>query len=251
MSKRVPKNEYIETVRAKAQAKDTAQAKLTTDAIHQDTGNKVARKATLVATQNIMLGGKTVIQAEAMIRGDLTRSLPSSSSSGGSKPSGSNTAVQIGRYCFLSKGCCLRPPGKMYKGWVLLTLFPVLPSFPGCRRSRSPLTPLVSCSVFSYMPLRMGDHVYVGPGAVVQAASVASYVHIGADVVVGEFAIIKEYVRILDGSVVPPHMVCPPFSVLAGRPARVIDEVPEGGHHAFELRALYKSVGNNPQPAGP
>ena len=81
----------------------------------QDTGNKVARKATLVGTQNIMLGGKTVIQQEVMIRGDLIRSLQTSSSSSGSTPA-SNTAVAIGRYCFLSRGCCLRPPGRLYKG---------------------------------------------------------------------------------------------------------------------------------------
>ncbi|KAK3326805.1 dynactin subunit 5 [Apodospora peruviana] len=197
MSRRPPRGEYIET----------------------DTGNKVARKATLVGTQNIMLGGKTVIQPEVMIRGDLVRSVPSSSSSA-SAP-GSNTAVAIGRYCFLSRGCCLRPPGRLYKG------------------------------AFTYMPLRMGDHVFVGSQSVVQAASVGSHVHIGAKVVVGEFAIIKDYVRILDGSIVPPNMVIPSFSVVAGQPARVIGEVPEGGHEAFELRDLYKTVGNNPQPAAP
>ncbi|KAK0755099.1 trimeric LpxA-like protein [Schizothecium vesticola] len=179
MSRRPPRGEYIET----------------------DTGNKVARKATLVGTQNIMLGGKTVIQPEVMIRGDL------------------NTAVSIGRYCFLSRGCCLRPPGRMYKG------------------------------AFTYMPLRMVDHVFVGPGSIVQAASIGSHVHIGARVAIGEFAIIKDYVRILDGTVVPPNMVIPSFSIVAGQPARIIGEVPEGGHDAFELRDLYKTVGNNPQPA--
>ncbi|KAL2129746.1 hypothetical protein VTI74DRAFT_7336 [Chaetomium olivicolor] len=196
MSRRPPRGEYIET----------------------DTGNKVARKATLVGTQNIMLGGKTVIQPEVMIRGDLIRTIQTSSqSASGAAPN--NTAVSIGRYCFLSRGCCLRPPGRMYKG------------------------------AFTYMPLRMGDHVFVGAGSVVQAASIGSHVHIGTRVVVGEFAIIKDYVRILDGTVIPPHMVIPSFSIVAGQPARLIGEVPEGGHEAFELRDLYKTVGNHPQPA--
>ncbi|RYP61495.1 hypothetical protein DL769_007677 [Monosporascus sp. CRB-8-3] len=194
MSRKPVKGEYIET----------------------DTGNKVARKAILIGTQHIMLGGKTVIQAEAMIRGDLYRTAQSSSSSG-SAP-GSNTAVAIGRYCFLSKGCCLRPPGRMYKG------------------------------SFTYLPLRLGDQVFIGEGSVVQAATIGSHVRIGSNVVIGEFAIIKDYVRILDGTIVPANMVIPSFSIVAGQPARVIGEVPEGGHEAFELRELYKTVGNNPQP---
>ncbi|KAI0402558.1 trimeric LpxA-like protein [Xylaria palmicola] len=194
MSKKPVKGEYIET----------------------ETGNKVARKAVLIGTQHIMLGGKTVIQADAMVRGDLAR-VGQPSSTAGAAP-GSNTAVAIGRYCFLSKGCCLRPPGRIYKG------------------------------SFTYLPLRLGDHVFVGEGAVVQAASIGSHVHVGRDVVVGEFAIIKDYVRILDGAVVPPNMVIPSCSVVAGRPARVVGEVPEGGVEAFELRELYKTVGNNPQP---
>ncbi|OLN86411.1 Dynactin subunit 5 [Colletotrichum chlorophyti] len=184
------------------------------DYIETDTGNKVARKATLVGTQNIMLGGKTVIQPEVMIRGDLARSIQPSA---GGAPA-NNTAVAIGRYCFLSRGSLLRPPGRMYKG------------------------------AFTYMPLRMGDHVFVGQNVVVQAASIGSHVHIGRDSVVGEFAIVKDYVRILEGTVVPPNMVIPSFSVVGGQPARVVGEVPEGGHEEFELRELYKTVGNNPQP---
>ncbi|KAF3760447.1 regulated by circadian rhythms/ hyphal growth [Cryphonectria parasitica EP155] len=196
-SRRTPRGEYIET----------------------DTGNKVARKATLVGTQNIMLGGKTVIMQDAMIRGDLARTaLTASSSSGSGAAPANNTAIAIGRYCFLSKGCCLRPPGRMYKG------------------------------VFTYMPLRMGDHVFVGEGTVVQAATIGSHVYIGNNTVIDEFAIVKDYVRILDGTVVPPNMVIPSFTIVAGQPARVVGEIPEGDHDQFELRELYKTVGNNPQP---
>ena len=98
------------------------------------------------------------------------------------------------------------------------------------------------------MPLRMGDHVFVGANTVVAAASIGNHVHIGANVVVGDFAIIKDYVKILDGTVVPANMVIASFSIVAGQPARVIGELPEGGHEAFELRELYKTVGNAPTP---
>lgn len=176
----------------------------------------------LQGTQNIMLGGRAVIQPEVMIRGDLIRTAPSSSSgSSGAAPT-NTTAVALGRYCFLSKGVLLRPPGRMYKG------------------------------TFTYMPLRMGDHVFVGQGTVVQAATVGSHVHIGRDCTIGEFAIIKDCVKVLDGSVVPPNMVIPSFSIVAGQPARLVGELPEGGSQEdFELRDLYKTVGNNPQPPAP
>ena len=172
----------------------------------------MSRKAVLVGTQNIMLGGKTVIQPEVMIRGDLVRTAPSSSGAA------SSTAVAIGRYCFLSRGVVLRPPGRMYKG------------------------------AFTFMPLRMGDHVFVGQNSVVQAATVGNHVWIGSDCTINEFAIIKDYVKILDGTVVPSSMVIPSFSVVAGQPARMVGEIPEGGHDEFELRELYKTVGNHPQP---
>lgn len=175
----------------------------------------------LQGTQNIMLGGRAVIQPEVMIRGDLVRTAPSSSSSSGAAPA-SSTAVALGRYCFLARGAILRPPGRMYKG------------------------------IFTYMPLRMGDHVYVGQSTIVQAATVGSYVHIGRDCTIGEFAIIKDCVKILDGSVVPPNMVIPSFSIVGGQPARLVGELPEGGSQEdFELRDLYKTVGNNPQPPYP
>lgn len=103
-------------------------------------------------------------------------------------------------------------------------------------------------SSFVYLPLRLGDHVFVGDNSVVQAATVGSHVHIGRDVVIGEFCIIKDYVRILDGTILAPQTVIPSFSIVAGQPGRVVGEVPEGGHEAFELRDLYKTVGNNPQP---
>jgi len=64
---------------------------------------------------------------------------------------------------------------------------------------------------------------------------------------------IKENCKILPGTVVPPAMIVPPGSVVAGNPARIVGEVGEGwgqggggeGEEWIEggdLRALVRSI---------
>ena len=102
-----------------------------------------------------------------------------------------------------------------------------------------------------FYPMKIGDHVYIGPECHVSSVSIASHVHIGPKCVLGPFSIVKENVKILEGSVIPQGMVIPPGSVVAGSPARVVDEVPEGwgaGGKASEtveggeLRDLVRSI---------
>jgi dynactin-5 len=101
----------------------------------------------------------------------------------------------------------------------------------------------VVISEYAFYPLKIADHVFVGPGSVIEAALLGSHVNIGANVVIGKFAIIKDYVRILDGTVVPPNAVIPSFSVVAGRPGRVVGEIAEGELEGFDLREIYRSLG--------
>ncbi len=98
---------------------------------------------------------------------------------------------------------------------------------------------------FSHYPLKISDHVYIGPGTVVEAALIGAHTHIGSNCVIGKFAIIKEYVKVLDGTVVPPNMVLPPFSIVGGRPAQVVGELMEGEVDGMDLREMYRSVGNS------
>ncbi|CAH1763859.1 10965_t:CDS:2 [Entrophospora sp. SA101] len=89
--------------------------------IETDTGNKVSRKSVICGSQNIILGGKTIIQTDCVIRGDLRRT-----------GTGHAVVVAIGRYCLLSRGCIIRPPYKTYKGIEDNTVVPpnaVVPSF--------------------------------------------------------------------------------------------------------------------------
>ncbi|EDN91644.1 hypothetical protein SS1G_01048 [Sclerotinia sclerotiorum 1980 UF-70] len=170
MSRKALKGEYIET----------------------DTGNKVSRRSQIIGTTNIILGGKTVIQAEVIIRGDLLRTLPPSTSG---EKAGNAVAVAIGR-------------------------------------------------TFSYFPLKIGDHVFVGAGSIIEAAMLGNHVHIGANVVVGKFVIVKDFVKILEGTVVPPGMVIPSFSMVGGVPGRVVGEVTEGEIEGMDLREIYRAVRN-------
>ena len=190
--------------------------------LQQDTGNKISRRAQIHGTQRIILGGKTVIQSDAVIRGDLYRSSSSSTQSAddpataAAAPSPS-VAINIGRYSYISRQAILRPPSRLHRG------------------------------VHSYYPLKIGDHVFVGERAVVEAASVGNHVHIGKEVVLGGMAILKDFAVVLDGAVVPAGMVVPSWCVVGGRPARILGEVGEGygveGAEGGLARERYRLVG--------
>ncbi|KAL4949305.1 trimeric LpxA-like protein [Aspergillus filifer] len=169
--------------------------------IETDTGNKISRRSQIHGTQHIMLGGKSIIMADAVVRGDLFRSSSShssqsQSSDGNAKPTQQNTiAISIGRYSFISRSAILRPPSRLSRG------------------------------VHSYTTLHIGHHVFVGERSVVEAAKVEDYVTIGKDAVIGNMVILKERCQVLDGAVVPAGMVVPSHCVVGGQPARILGDV--------------------------
>ncbi|KAL4810359.1 trimeric LpxA-like protein [Aspergillus unguis] len=180
MPPKVAKGEYIET----------------------DTGNKISRRSQIHGTHHITLGGKSIIMADAVIRGDLFRASSSSSSSSSTGKDGKpanpaqNIAISIGKYSFISRSAVLRPPSRLSRG------------------------------VHTYIMLHIGHHVFVGERSIIEAAKVEDNVTIGKDCVVGSMAILKERSQVLDGTVVPAGMVVPSHCIVAGQPARIIGEVP-------------------------
>lgn len=194
-------------------------AKAKSDYIETDTGNKVARRAQLHGTQHIILGGRVVIQPDVCIRGDLIRTSTSSSTSeqAPAQKQATGTSVSIGRYTFVSHGAILRPPHRVYKG------------------------------ALSFHPLKIGEHTFIGDGAVVEAASVGDHVVVGKGAVVGNMAILKDWVKVLEGAVVPDGMVVCSGCVIGGRPARVVGEVGDawgvGDGEGGDLREVWRGVG--------
>ncbi|KNZ45478.1 dynactin 5 [Puccinia sorghi] len=171
-----------------------------------DTGNKVSRKALISGSQNIILGGKTIIQHLVIIRGDLRRA-----------GVGNSVVIGIGKFCLLSERSVIRPPYKTYKG------------------------------VFSYYPMKIGDHVHIGADTVVEAASIGNLVEIGKNCVIGRFSIIKDCVKIADHTIIPPGTVVASMSLYSGSPGRWQADLPEGTPELIEAQS--KSYYSRFQPA--
>uniref|UniRef100_A0A0K0DKH8 Actin-related protein 3 n=1 Tax=Angiostrongylus cantonensis TaxID=6313 RepID=A0A0K0DKH8_ANGCA len=110
---------------------------------------------------------------------------------------GDLAAIRSGRFCIICSGTLIRPSSKKFSKGV--TLFPV----------------------------HIGDHVMIEEGCVISAAQICSFVHIGARSVIGGSAVLKECCRVLPGSVVAADSVFPPYSTIAGNPARIIGQEPE------------------------
>lgn len=188
--------------------------------IETETGNKISRRASILGPKHIILAGKCVIQHDVVIHGDLVRpsqpshsSKPSISSTDPSPPaskdnskdasSSAGTSIHLGRYVFLSPSVVLHPPSHLRSGTL------------------------------TYLPLRIADNVFIGTSSVIRAASIGSNVFIGEKCSVGNMVIIKDNVRILDGTVLPANSVWASASIIAGRPGRVVGEIGEGWGGGF------------------
>ncbi|OAL39190.1 hypothetical protein AYO20_01508 [Fonsecaea nubica] len=188
--------------------------------IETETGNKISRRASVLGPRHIILAGKCVIQQDVVIHGDLVRppqpKPPSSShqqhpqQAGGDQKSAAQdqTSIHLGRYVFISPGCTLHPPSRLT----------TVPNPNGGEPQQ----------IMTYFMLRISDYVYIGPNTHIRAAEIRSNVWIGANCTIGNMVMIKDNVRILDGTVLPPNTIWAGGTVIAGRPGRVVGEIGEG-----------------------
>lgn len=109
------------------------------------------------------------------------------------------TAISVGRYTVLGTGSTFEPPHRVLRGGEV-----------------------------TYYPMKIGDHVYIGAGCVVSAASIGSFVHMGKGSVVENGCIVKDQVKILEGSVLAAGMNVPSGVVVGGVPARILGDLPDG-----------------------
>jgi dynactin 5 len=164
--------------------------------IETDNGNRISRKSGIQGSQYIVLGGKSIIEHEAVIRGDLHR------------PDSNSPIVAIGRYCIMDHGCNIEPPNKISS----------------------------TTGTLSRYPMKIGSYCHIGASTKVQSAQIGSCVYVGKNCILGAFSIIKDCVMIADDTVIPPMTVIPPFSVVQGNPGRICEDgLPETYEEVLEL----------------
>ena len=94
-----------------------------------------------------------------------------------------------------------------------------------------------------FVQLDLGNHVTIEKGSVVCAISIGNNVHIGANCIIGHRSKIHDNCKILDGSILAPDTVVPPYCVFGGQPAIYLGELPESMQIVNEN--LAKSFYNN------
>lgn len=86
---------------------------------------------------------------------------------------------------------------------------------------------------------KIGEHVQIGSGALLQSCVVESRAKIGSGAVVMEGALVEEYAQVADGAVVHPGRRIPKGQLWAGNPAVFVRNLTknEMGHHESEAEA--------------
>ena len=122
--------------------------------------------------------------------------------------------VQLNKYCFVGHGSVLHPSYTMVK------------------------------QQFKFIPMTIGSHTFIGDKCVIEAAVIGTGCHISNNCILSKRCILKDFVLVLEGSVVSSDMVIPPFAIVGGNPAQIVGEQSESistlaGQAAV---ARYKSI---------
>ncbi|KAL7508907.1 hypothetical protein ACHAXN_013013 [Cyclotella atomus] len=120
--------------------------------------------------------------------------------------------IQIGRYCHIHEGVVIKPTA------VPISSDALLDNTPENER---------------VLQLIIGSHTIIGENTTISSLSIGSNVRIGKNCILSQRSKIFDCCVIEDGSVVTEDMVVPPFSRVAGSPARIVGTLPESCGHEF------------------
>lgn len=160
--------------------------------IKTTSGNNISRKSIVINAKALEVpSGRIIILNNVTLRSDLAK-------------------VLINKYTFINENTIIRPPYQMIINDKEDLSFPP-------KLSHNPIT-------LKYIPMTIGSHTYIGKNCIIEAAVIGLGVFIEDDVIISKRCIIKDFVYIKKGSIVPSDMVIPPMSIVEGNPAKIIGE---------------------------
>ena len=74
----------------------------------------------------------------------------------------------------------------------------------------------------SFSPLTIGSHSYIGKNCIIESLFVGQGCCIEDNVTLKSRSVLKDYVYVKEGSVVPEDMTLPPFAIVEGDPATIV-----------------------------
>ena len=105
--------------------------------------------------------------------------------------------IQINKYTIINESCVLRP------SYAIIN------------------------ENFRFINLTIGSHCYIGENSIIEAAVIGTGCYIGHNCILSKRCVLKDFVYIEANTIVPPDMTIPPFSIVSGRPGKIIGEMPE------------------------
>ena len=155
------------------------------DYICTTSGNRISRKSTVVNAKALEVpSGRVTILHGVTLRSDLAK-------------------ILINKYTYINENTIIRPPYQIIM-----------------KESANDVNPVS----LKFIPLTIGSHTYIGKNCVVEAAVIGLGVYIEDDVIISKRCVLKDFVLIKKGSVIPPDMVIPPMVIVEGNPASIIGE---------------------------
>ena len=168
---------------------DSSCSFIESDYISTTSGNRISRKSTVVNAKALEVpSGRVTILNDVTIRSDLAK-------------------VSINKYTYINENTIIRPSYQ-----ILMK--------EKDDKSTNDINPIS----LKFIPLTIGSHTYIGKQCIIEAAVIGLGVYIDDDVIISKRCIIKDFVYIKKGSVVPPDMVIPPMAIVEGNPAIIIGE---------------------------
>jgi len=145
-------------------------------------------------------GGRCIVCDDVVIRGDLA-------------------PVQVNKYSTIGAGTVLRP--------CFIMAAPAGGGGGSAPPAAPAQDPAPQAQQLRFIPMTIGSHTQIGPNCIIEAAVIGMGCVIGSNCIISPRAVLKDFCLVRDGAVISPDTVVPPFSIVAGRPGRVVGEAPE------------------------